>query len=186
MADALADVGCAVAEGGLPLDLEPLTAAWPRIAEIGLARYLSSDLEVAEVAAAKYRDMAERGTKSTGADLWAILDAVRSLRASASELFADVDAILMPSSAAMPWPAADAFPPEIDGRAVGPRGHAVYTGWVNAAGLPAVALPAPVMDGLPIGVQIIGDLGSETMLLNLAAQLEEAGAAYFDWPAALC
>jgi aspartyl-tRNA(Asn)/glutamyl-tRNA(Gln) amidotransferase subunit A len=184
-ADALANAGCAVTEGALPLHLEPLDLVWAQIAEIGLARYFTDNPAVADAAAPRYREMAARGATASGTGLWAILDAVRALRAEASSLFADHDAVLMPASAAMPWPAPDPFPQEIDGRPVGPRGHAVYTGWVNAAGLPAVALPAMAPGPLPIGVQIVGDFGSEPMLLELAARLEAAEAARFDWPAGL-
>lgn len=184
-ADALADAGCAVSEGALPLDLLPIGAVWSQIAEIGLARYLATDPAVAEAAAPRYREMAERGAAAKGTALWMILDTVRALRSAASVLFAAYDAILMPSSAAMPWPAADPFPREIDGQGVGPRGHAVYTGWVNAAGLPAVALPAPAPGPLPIGVQIVADFGAEALLLDLAARLEAVEGSRFDWPGAL-
>ncbi len=182
VADALADLGCAVSEGALPLDLAPLTAAWPRIAEIGLARYFADDPEVAEAAAPQYREMAARGRAAPAAELWRILDHVRALRAASGAAFAGIDAILTPASAAMPWAADKPFPTEIAGQPVGPRGHAIYTGWVNAASLPAVAVPAPSPLGLPIGVQIVGDMGAEAMLLDLAARLETAGAARFRPP----
>ncbi|NBB97405.1 MAG: amidase [Alphaproteobacteria bacterium] len=181
VADRLAGMGCHVTEGTLPLDLSPLSAVWGRVAEIGLARYLGSDTAVADAAAPKYREMAARGAVSTGPELWAILDIVRDLRNAAAQFFDQIDLVLMPSSAAMPWPATEAFPPVIDGQPVGPRGHAVYTGWVNAAGLPAIGLPAP-SDDLPIGVQLIGDMGSEEILLDLAERLEAAHGG-FQWPA---
>ena len=180
VADSLDNLGYSVTEGALPLDLAPITAVWGRVAEIGLARYLAHDPAVADAAAPKYREMAARGAASTGPELWAILDTVRDLRCAASLMFDHVDLVLMPSSAAMPWPATEAFPPVIDGEAVGPRGHAVYTGWINAAGLPAIGLPAP-STGLPIGVQLVGDMGSEDRLLQLAAALEEDHGG-FCWP----
>ena len=180
VADSLANLGCTVTEGVLPMDLGPITAVWGRVAEIGLARYLATDPAVADAAAPKYREMAGRGAGSTGPELWTILDTVRDLRRAASQMFHQIDLVLMPSSAAMPWPATEAFPPVIDGQTVGPRGHAVYTGWVNAAGLPAIGLPAP-SPGLPVGVQLIGDMGSEDILLQLAAALEECHGGFF-WP----
>ena len=84
----------------------------------------------------------------------------------------------MPTSAAHPWPATESHPAEIDGIAVGPRGHAVYTGWVNAAGLPAIAFPADVGAGLPIGMQLVGRPNSEAWLIDLAAPC----ATPFRWP----
>ena len=80
--------------------------------------------------------------------------------------------MLMPTAAAMPWPAAIAYPAQIDGQPVGPRGHAVYTGWVNAAGLPALAFPAGQGGAMPIGMQLIGDMGAEPLLLGLGATLD--------------
>ncbi|QKW13454.1 amidase [Verrucosispora sp. NA02020] len=44
----------------------------------------------------------------------------------------------------------------------------------NSTGQPAVAVPLFERDGLPLGVQLVADYGREDLLLQLAAQLEDA------------
>lgn len=178
----LEGLGCRMSAGELPLELSALSAAWTRIGEIGLARLFDADPAVGAAAAPKYRDMAARGRRASALELWSIHESVTALRAAAVGLFATLDMILLPTSAAMPWPADEPFPPRIDGRPAGSRGHAVYTGWVNAAGLPALALPAPASAGeLPIGVQLVGNHGTERTLLALGVR-HEAVVGGFAWP----
>ncbi len=51
----------------------------------------------------------------------------------------------------------------------------VYTPWQNASGAPAISLPlATTAAGLPHGMMLAADRGQETMLLELAYELEEA------------
>ena len=181
--DQLANAGCHVSDGELPLNLKDMTANWKTIAEIGMARLFDADELLALSASSQYQAMAERGRSATLTQLWHIMNTVKTLRIQASQLFADWDVIVTPATAAMPWDAAHAFPPVINGSEVGPRGHAIYSGWVNATGLPSIALPSKSSpEGIPIGVQLVGDMGSESMLLDLAEQhqTEHGG---FAWPA---
>ncbi|WP_172329888.1 amidase [Mangrovicoccus sp. HB161399] len=171
--EALRREGHEVAEGPLPHDLGPLNAQWSKIGEIGLAQYFADDPAVGEAAAPKYREMALRGAAAPATLLYEILGHVFALREAARQLWG-WDAILTPASAAHPWPAAEAFPPVIDGQPAGPRGHAVYTGWVNAAGLPALAFPAPVAGRLPIGMQLVGPPGSEAGLMAIGEAVAPA------------
>lgn len=174
---ALRSQGHAVDEAPLPYDLGALNALWTNIGEIGLARYFAEDPAVGAVANPKYRAMAERGAAAPATLLYEICDRVFALREAARTLWG-YDAILTPASAAHPWPATEAYPPVIDGQEVGPRGHAVYTGWVNAAGLPALAFPAPVSGTLPVGLQLIGPMASEAWLLAMGGSI----APPFRWP----
>jgi aspartyl-tRNA(Asn)/glutamyl-tRNA(Gln) amidotransferase subunit A len=50
----------------------------------------------------------------------------------------------------------------------------IYTVSVNLAGLPAISLPAGMVNDLPIGMQIIGNYFTEARLLNIAHRFQQA------------
>jgi aspartyl-tRNA(Asn)/glutamyl-tRNA(Gln) amidotransferase subunit A len=92
------------------------------------------------------------------AQLAATAQALRSVLLTA-------DAILLPAT---PQPAFPHAGPA-------PVSQADFTALANIAGLPAVALPSGwTRDGLPVGVQLMGRAGSESMLLDLAGRLDRA------------
>lgn len=179
----LADLGHHVDARGLPLDLDFFAEAWPQIGQIGLASLFGQHPQWEAQASPKYQELAEAGRRLPASRLWQIMERVTQLRRDSAALFDQVDLIVMPSAAALPWAADQAFPRCIDNQEVGPRGHAVYTGWVNAAGLPALAVPgAPSVEGLPIGLQLIGPYGSDDALLELGAAYEAAAPWADRWP----
>jgi aspartyl-tRNA(Asn)/glutamyl-tRNA(Gln) amidotransferase subunit A len=179
----LAHLGHEVEEGALPLDLDFYAEAWPQIGQAGLAHLFDQHPDWARQASPKYLEMAERGRALPAARLWRVLEQVKRLRRESVDLFRHFDAIVLPSAAALPWRAEDAYPTRIDGQEVGPRGHAVYTGWVNAAGLPGLALPCePSREGLPIGMQVIGPYGADDALLDLGESYEAAHPWKDRWP----
>src|SRR5205085_12532409 len=90
--------------------------------------------------------------------------------------------ILTPAAAAMPWAADEPYPRVIAGREAEPRGHAVFTAFANAAGVPAISLPCDQAQGLPIGLQLVGSFGADAKLLALAAQYERAHPWKDAWP----
>jgi aspartyl-tRNA(Asn)/glutamyl-tRNA(Gln) amidotransferase subunit A len=125
--------------------------------------------------------MAEDGRKLTGADYIDALERVAAFRRRCGELFSRVDYVLTPTAAALPWPADTPYPDRIAGRPAGPRDHAVFTGWVNIGGLPAINLPVAVSKAnLPMGVQLAAGFGEDASLLAFARKLAE------HYPALIC
>lgn len=49
----------------------------------------------------------------------------------------------------------------------------IYTISTNLAGLPGISIPAGFVDGLPVGLQIIGNYFDESRLLNVAHQYQQ-------------
>ena len=50
----------------------------------------------------------------------------------------------------------------------------IYTITANLAGVPGIALPAGLSNGLPVGMQLLGPYFSEARLLNIAHQYQQA------------
>lgn len=174
-ADNLAALGYEVARGPLPFDIDRITQFWQSVGKVGLAKMAAADPAMRVKATPKYMAMADEGAAVSGTDFLAGLEVVGELRDATARAFETIDMIMTPSCAAMPWPKAEAFPPTIDGKPVGPRGHAVYTGWVNATGHPGISIPGPLSaDGMPIGFQLIGDMGSDAALIETARAYEAA------------
>ena len=118
---------------------------------------------------------AEAGKAASARALFDLLFEVERLRGELSKLFERHDFLLTPAAAALPWPANETHPPRIDGREVGPRGHAIFTAFCNAAGLPGIALPCGFAQGsLPVGLQLVAPEGGDDALLALARQFERA------------
>jgi aspartyl-tRNA(Asn)/glutamyl-tRNA(Gln) amidotransferase subunit A len=124
-----------------------------------------------------------QGRKTGPADMQQVFNSVHQLEQQMDRLFSDYDFILTPATAAMPWPAADTHPPEIAGAPAGPRGHAVFTAFANAVGLPAVALPDGRVNGLPTGFQLVGRKGDDARLVAMARQFEAANPWAASWQA---
>ena len=53
----------------------------------------------------------------------------------------------------------------------------IYTIAVNLAGLPAISVPCGFKEGMPVGLQLIGNAFSDAKLLNIAHQYQQVS----DW-----
>lgn len=93
-------------------------------------------------------------------------------------LFDQVDVVLTPTTATPPLPIG-----AIDGLSGWQTDRKVmaacpYAWPWNALGWPGLNVPAGLVDGLPVGAQLLAPAGGEELLISLAAQLEPV----LDWP----
>jgi Asp-tRNA(Asn)/Glu-tRNA(Gln) amidotransferase A subunit family amidase len=111
----------------------------------------------------KLRDLVDRGRKISDEQYASAIDRARHYRASLVRLL-DSDAIILA-------PATDGVAPPIGIEGTGsPRLQGLYT----MTGLPALAVPCGMFEGLPIGVQIIANPGREGLLLAAARVMRSA------------
>lgn len=175
-------LGHHVEEGAVPFDTERLNAIWNLIGPAGLAWLVDQQaLDTAQMNPGML-PMIDNGRQASAQAYIQLLADVRDLRSGLAHLFETFDFILTPSVAALPWPKAQSHPETIDGQAVGPRGHAIFTPFANAGGLPGINLPtAPSSSSLPIGCQLVGPFGSDLHLLAMADDYADAFGPY-QWP----
>jgi aspartyl-tRNA(Asn)/glutamyl-tRNA(Gln) amidotransferase subunit A len=180
----LVRLGHRVEVGPLPFDLAAIVAFWPILGQVGLAYVFAQHPELEQVAALRFVEMAQAGRGVPASRYLAGIETVRKFRHDVAAAFDGFDLIMTPSAAALPWAADEFFPSTIADRPVGPRGHAVYTGWVNACGHPAINLPStPASNGLPIGFQLVGRHEDDELLFRIAAQYQAAQPFADRWPA---
>jgi aspartyl-tRNA(Asn)/glutamyl-tRNA(Gln) amidotransferase subunit A len=170
IADALAWHGDEVRQEKVFFDLDDAARIWHVVSRAGVAWLMGWGGErLRTQAGASVRAMAAEGGRLTGADYIDALERTAAFRRRCAELFDQTDLVLTPTAAALPWPAEQPYPDRIADRAAGPRDHAVFTGWANIAGVPAISLPVALSkSGLPIGVQFAAGFGADADLLTFA------------------
>lgn len=172
---ALRDAGCALHEMAAP---DRLGAAAHDIARqvfcASLGEFLGAMAVPEEKLPPLAAAMAEAGSASPATQLFATARQIARISHQVEALFAARDAIVMPVLSDRPLPVG-----AIDLQGTDPVGHmakmeafAPNAALANVAGLPALALPFGMTDGLPVAVQLIGPVGGDLGLLRLAAMIE--------------
>ncbi len=101
-----------------------------------------------------------------------------SLWEALRKIFDKYDLLLTPTTACVAFECAEIGPlgpPDIEGVDVGPAGWVPFTMPFDFSGQPAASVPCGFnSEGLPVGLQIVGDRFQEALVLKAAAALEKA------------
>jgi aspartyl-tRNA(Asn)/glutamyl-tRNA(Gln) amidotransferase subunit A len=89
-----------------------------------------------------------------------------------SQIFEEVDLVITASNPDVAFVAEGPLPSEFGGIKAGAANNGLLTFPCNLHGNPGISVPAGMVDGLPVGLQIIGPHFSEQVLLELASILE--------------
>jgi amidase len=171
-ADALSALGHDVVEQTPPWVDEQALGAFAKLWQLSPALYPVSDPELLMPI--------NRALAAAALDTSSVVfaQAVGALQRASRRIVAfwdNVDVVLTPALAKLPVPIGWVFEPT-DPWEQFARGSEFtpFTPIVNVTGQPAAAVPFDVVDGLPVGIQLIGPPEGEAMLFRLSAQLEAA------------
>jgi aspartyl-tRNA(Asn)/glutamyl-tRNA(Gln) amidotransferase subunit A len=97
------------------------------------------------------------------------------VRRELGDFFSHHDVLLTPTVACRPYAADGEYPTEVEGRDVTEQTIEPFTQLSTLGWLPSITVPAGFSsNGLPIGLQIVGRLHRDDVVLRLARVLEEA------------
>jgi aspartyl-tRNA(Asn)/glutamyl-tRNA(Gln) amidotransferase subunit A len=135
--------------------------------EAGLAAFYGNAAADPDVVA-----LIEAGRRRSGAEIAECVLKREALAASLARFFERFDLLLAPTAPVTAWPIPQLGPTHIGGRPVGPRAHAAFTPLFNYCGVPACSVPAGLVRGLPVGIQVIGPRFRDGVVLRYARYVE--------------
>jgi Asp-tRNA(Asn)/Glu-tRNA(Gln) amidotransferase A subunit family amidase len=89
-----------------------------------------------------------------------------------ADLFDQVDFVLCATNPDVAFPAEIGINTRVGGQQVGPENNGALTIPANVVGNPAISVPVAPVDGLPVGLQIMGRHHEDALLLDLALLVE--------------
>lgn len=176
-AAALESAGHRVEEIGW--DPDPVAAGYAVVRRASMASFPAGTHELGP----GIRQLAEQGRDLTAIDYFHAHESATdaAYRAVAEPLLTRFDFLLTPTLGLLPMPIAE-VPPFLG------EAWARYVQFalpVSFARVPAVSIPAGTHDGLPVGVQLVGQFCREWDLLDFAEQLEAMPGFGFERPPGL-
>lgn len=94
------------------------------------------------------------------------------INSAIADIFDEADLLLTPCSPVPAFGCRGPLPTAIDGRDVGPAAAALFTSPFNMSGHPVVAVPMGIVEGCPVGMQIVAPRHADAVALAAAAVFE--------------
>ena len=177
VASLLEELGAQVEEGEVGLDPELVWQTYKTISYSDMSAAFGSllDSSQADLLMPSMRARLEEARGWPAARLALSLRELEWHRARFRELFSRVDLLVLSTTAVTAFPVEE-WPAVIDGVEVDPLwAFTPFCYLFNMTGNPAASIPAGFsVEGLPVGVQIVGRWGEEATVLRASAALEEA------------
>jgi amidase len=171
-ADALAELGHDIVERTPAWGDEELLDLFARLWQLTPALYPVRD---ESLLTPLNRALAHAARETSSVELSLAVAALQRIARRVVALWNDVDVVLTPGLAMLPPPVGWIFEPDDPWEQFRRGGEMTpFTPIVNVTGQPAAAVPFAVVDGLPVGVQLIGPPAGEALLVRLASQMEAA------------
>ncbi|TMF01104.1 MAG: amidase [Chloroflexi bacterium] len=176
-ADALRSAGHVVED--IAWDPEPVAAGYAVVRRASMASF-PADLSTFGPG---IRQLAEQGKSLTAMDYFHAFESATNAanRAVNAPLHTAYDFLITPTLGMVPMDI-ERVPPFLGDEW---RRYVQFVLPVSFAKVPAVSVPAGLHDGLPVGVQLVGQLGEEYALLDFAEQLETMDGFGFQRPPGL-
>jgi Asp-tRNA(Asn)/Glu-tRNA(Gln) amidotransferase A subunit family amidase len=89
-----------------------------------------------------------------------------------ADVFDEVDVVVCATNPDVAFPAEIGISTRVGNVSVGPENNGLLTIPANIVGNPAISVPAGTVDGLPVGMQLIGRHHDDALLLDLARMVE--------------
>jgi len=171
-AEALAALGHEIVEQTPPWVDDTLLSTFAKIWQVGPAMYPAQDQQLLEPL---NRALAAAASETSSVVFAQNVAGLQRLARRIVAFWNDVDVVLTPGLAKLPVPIGWVFEPEDPWEQFDRGGEFTpFTPIVNVTGQPAAMVPFGVVDGLPVGVHLIGRPADEATLFRLASQLEQA------------
>jgi Asp-tRNA(Asn)/Glu-tRNA(Gln) amidotransferase A subunit family amidase len=138
--------------------------------EADMAAFHHDDLaQHPELFSESLRNMLNFAERKTAVDLAASYQRMAQAKAKARQVFTGVDMLLTPTTPQTAFAFTE----------TAPANQADLTSFANLAGCPAISIPCGDVEGLPVGLQIIGPVGTDLSVIAVAMSIEKQMAATY-------